>query len=74
MFADTIEELHAMAALIGLKREWFQEESLKHYDLTASKRRLALRNGATEVTFEEMVAIQHGAVVHRSQSQQELFA
>lgn len=43
-------ELHALATRIGLKREWFQTKTrLPHYDLTASKRRLAIQHGAQEV-------------------------
>ena len=47
MTADTLEELHAMAAKIGLRRDWFQaKSSAPHYDLTASKRARALEAGA----------------------------
>lgn len=46
MMADTVEELHAMADRIGLKREWFQPLSSPHYDLTESKREKALAAGA----------------------------
>lgn len=47
MTADDVDELHAMAATIGLKRTWFQSQSnTPHYDLTASKRALALKHGA----------------------------
>lgn len=52
MFADTEEELHAMADKIGLKRSWFQnkpDELCPHYDLVASKRKLAVSNGAVEL-------------------------
>lgn len=49
MYADTLEELHFMASKIGLKRSWFQDsKSLQHYDLTPSKRMLALSSGAVE--------------------------
>lgn len=35
MYADTPAELHALAARIGLKREWFQDHRVVgHYDLT----------------------------------------
>ena len=47
-----IEELHQFAERIGLKRAWFQDHVqryLKHYDLTPSKRRLAIQHGAIEV-------------------------
>lgn len=49
MIADTNEELHAFAARIGLKREWFQTDLEPHYDLTASKRKLAVQRGAVEL-------------------------
>jgi hypothetical protein len=45
--ADTLEELHAFAKRLGLKREWFQEHwSAPHYDLTPGKRARALELGA----------------------------
>ena len=60
MQADTVEELHAFAARLGLKREWFQERpgcpDLDHYDLTASKREMALRLGAIAEAPEAGVA------------------
>lgn len=44
------EELHEFAKNLGLKREWFQgnyrNPMLRHYDLTQSKRLMAIRNGA----------------------------
>jgi hypothetical protein len=53
MFADTEEELHAMALAIGMKRAWFQvpknKVSMVHYDLVASRRKRAVRLGAVEV-------------------------
>lgn len=51
-----IEELHQMADKIGLKREWFQNHPLHpHYDLRPSMRKLAVENGAVEVTKQELV-------------------
>lgn len=56
MFADDEQELHDMAKRIGLKREWFQEHRrLPHYDLTVSRRALAVRYGAKEVDREFLV-------------------
>jgi len=46
MTADTLEELHAMAAKLGLSK-WFQaKSSTPHYDLCAAKRREAIKLGA----------------------------
>ncbi len=45
---NDLEALHAFAAQIGLRRAWFQDKRpLPHYDVTPSKRALALRLGAT---------------------------
>ena len=50
LFADTSEELHEMAARIGLKRSWYQRgEVLEHYDVSLSKRKLAIQCGAVEI-------------------------
>lgn len=50
MYADTLEELHEMAAKIGMRREWFQDKpSLAHYDLTPPKRAQAIKAGAQSV-------------------------
>jgi Protein of unknown function (DUF4031) len=38
LMADDVNELHAFAAKIGLKGEWFQNRKTgKHYDLTKGK-------------------------------------
>lgn len=57
MFADTLEELHAMASTIGMRSEWFQDngQSAEHYDLTATKRALAIKHGAKQLTIREQV-------------------
>lgn len=54
MGADTEEELHAMADAIGVHRKWYQGD---HYDICLTKRTLAVRLGAKEVTMREMVRI-----------------
>lgn len=46
MTADSLEELHNMAALIGMKRSWFQDTTVPHYDLVFSRRQKALELGA----------------------------
>jgi hypothetical protein len=57
MQADTLEELHAMADRLGLRRSWFQCKSGRpwhdHYDLTRSKRDQAIALGAVTVTWRE---------------------
>lgn len=55
MLANDLEALHAMAARIGLKRAWFQgDKTFAHYDLTASKRALAVAAGAVEIETGEL--------------------
>lgn len=59
MFADTLDELHAFATRIGLKRAWFQQPpkaSWEHYDITKGKRELALRMGAVPIRYRDLPA------------------
>ena len=56
MTADTLDELHEMAQIIGIKRQWFQNKSIPHYDICLSKRILAVQCGAIEETTRETVA------------------
>lgn len=49
MTADSLEELHAVAAAIGLKRCWFENKRGRqhpHYDLTEAQRDVAIAHGA----------------------------
>jgi hypothetical protein len=58
MIVDTEDELHAMADRIGLRREWYQgDASTPHYDVSLSRRALALRHGAVECDRREFVRI-----------------
>lgn len=60
MFTDHVEldELHAMAERIGMKRVWFQEhDRLPHYDVTSSRRAAAVAAGALEVDSRESCRI-----------------
>ena len=58
MYADTVEELHEFAATLGLKRSWFQQhEVMPHYDLTKTKRALAVRRGAVEHSRGDVVEV-----------------
>lgn len=57
MYADTLDELHAMARKIGLKLKWFQcqKAAFPHYDLVESRRYYAVLYGAIEHTRTQMV-------------------
>lgn len=56
LVADTLDELHAFAASLGLKRSWFQgHASYPHYDVTMSMRERALERGAVRVGKTEML-------------------
>lgn len=49
MWADTIEELHAMADLIGVARKWLQQPpkaSWVHFDISLDRKVSALAAGA----------------------------
>jgi hypothetical protein len=60
LFSDDVEELHAFAGSLGLKRSWFQNRPrFPHYDLVPSKRALAVKKGAVQVTRDEMVNLMH---------------
>jgi hypothetical protein len=57
LVADSIDELHAFAELLGLRRQWFQERSFyPHYDVTASVRAKALKLGACDASRETMIS------------------
>ncbi len=56
MFADTREELCDMALAIGLAQRYIQEKVGRppHFDLFPSKRKLAVKAGAVELSCSEM--------------------
>jgi hypothetical protein len=58
MLADTDEELHEMASAIGISRaHWQRPPKTSHYDIAKSKRVLAVKLGAVEVTMQQMAAM-----------------
>lgn len=56
LIADSLDELHAFAASVGMKRAWFQPKSSPHYDLTESRRKRAVQLGAIELDRAGFVA------------------
>ena len=56
MIADTTEELLAMADKIGVARKWLQDGGTyrEHFDIALSKRELAVKAGAKEVTQRDV--------------------
>lgn len=57
LVADSVDELHGMADAIGLERGWFQPKSYPHYDVSESKRALAIRSGALPITSRRAVTV-----------------
>jgi len=62
MIADSTEELFAMADRIGVSRRWIQKPGTyrEHFDVSKSKRRLAVAAGAEEVTMRQLAEIIRG--------------
>ena len=57
LIADSVEELHAFADRMGLKRSWFQSKSVPHYDLTTGMRFKAIMMGAIEMDRYKFVEL-----------------
>jgi hypothetical protein len=60
LIADSIEELHAFAASIGLKKCWFQNKKNKnhpHYDVFGRIPQKAIEHGALLVSSREILKI-----------------
>lgn len=54
MLGDSESELHTMADQIGVKRRWYQGD---HYDICLTKRTMALKAGAIEITARQAAAM-----------------
>ena len=54
MIADSEEELHAMAAAIGMPRKSYQGD---HYDVPMDLKQLALQKGAREIGMRQLAAM-----------------
>lgn len=50
MIGDDEDELHAMAAAIGVARRWYQGD---HYDVTQAAKMKALERGAVPITWKQ---------------------
>lgn len=60
LLADSDEELHNMAAKIGVARKWWQSPATtagSHYDIALSKKDLAIQYGAVEITWRQAGAM-----------------
>ena len=61
LLADDPDELHAMAAALGIPRRGYQRHrrsaALNHYDLPESLRGRAIALGAVPVTWREMARL-----------------
>lgn len=55
MMADTTEELLGMADKIRVQRKWIQKAGTykEHFDIAKSKRALAVKAGAIEISWSE---------------------
>lgn len=56
MIADTTEELLVMVDTIGVQRKWLQKagQTHEHFDIAMSKRALAVKAGAIQITVREL--------------------
>lgn len=69
LMADTLDELHAMAAQLGLPRRTFQDRrSGAHYDLDTVLREQAIRLGAVPISRHRDRALVK-AVIARARAQ-----
>lgn len=61
MIADSHSELLAMAEKIGVATRWIQKRGTphEHFDICLSKRAMAIKLGAKEVTTMELGRILH---------------
>jgi hypothetical protein len=56
MTANSFDELHKMAARLGVRR-WFQDGRMPHYDISKSRRKLAVHWGAIETDERRIVEV-----------------
>ena len=56
MIADSRQELLEMVDKIGVHRKWIQKSGTprEHFDISLGKRKLAVENGARQITSREL--------------------
>lgn len=61
MIADSTAELLQMADWIGVQRKWIQKPGTiyEHFDICQSKRKLAVANGAAQLSMKQLGQILH---------------
>lgn len=69
MLADSTAELLEMADKIGVRRMWIQEAGThrEHFDISLSKRELAIRHGAREVSWRDVALLIRARRVERGE-------
>lgn len=80
LVADSLDELHQFAGVLGLRRSWFQSQaSFPHYDVTIETRAVALRLGAinsdrrTLISCARRLRLEHHSIHVKNRSQLSLF-
>jgi hypothetical protein len=67
---SALDELHAFARVIGMRRSWFQDHAIApHYDLTPSRREEALRRGAVFMPMREHAVRRRAALASARQKE-----
>lgn len=62
MVSDDLDELHAMAERLSVRR-WFQDQGkYPHYDVSKTKRADAIYLGAIEVNERQIIEVAKGCV------------
>lgn len=65
LLADTLEELHVFAGLLGMPRRAFQDRaSGAHYDITAAMRERAIALGAMPISRHRDRALVHAVIAN----------
>lgn len=55
LIADSVDELLIFAERLGLKKVWFQNTDIPHFDLTVNMRKKAIKQGAFPISVKEFI-------------------